>query len=634
MEQAACASTCDASELRLADRVRSAALEHRFPDLGIRAADFVAAYYQLLGDRHRAWNVAASSLQEFWNGDYEPKRGYNLLDTFANLAAERAMWFLQREILEEALPLANDDPNIVIKAMAIERLGEAQLRSGDASSAAQTFRLAEEVFAQVPAGSRRDAIGAEIEVDLAEADLKSNRAREAFTRLGQVRAAIAKIPDDDLQLEFFRSSGISAMRTGLDAQARSDLESAIRLAVNGLALVKTEADRRQWANQNEAEYRALVELDLKDNPQRALIDWEGFKGATLRFEETAVTDRSRPTNFDEQTGSVALPNLGPDPILLSYFISTDTSVAWVWSEHGVRATRMHLAEPQLQLLVSQFVEHCSDPTSNPEVIRQEGSSLYDQLIRPIESQLSGHRLLIVEPDGILRNLPFEALLDGEKRYLGDRFDVTVSPGIAYLSRSAPWRGISQGSKALIVGNPEAPGWVPLPEAEQEASAVAAMFEDPLVFIHKSHSSDDLAASIAAVQVFHFSGHATATAVSSGLEVGDSDPTALFNIRVHGPVQTRLAVLSACSTALGTAGKFDDEDSLVRRLMAARVPEVVASRWAVDSAATAALMKTFYSDLIEGRAVSSSLGDARRELRSKARFAHPFYWAAFSAFGKS
>jgi CHAT domain-containing protein len=121
-------------------------------------------------------------------------------------------------------------------------------------------------------------------------------------------------------------------------------------------------------------------------------------------------------------------------------------VAWVWNEHGVQRIRLSLAEPALSLPVRRFVEHCSDPSSSPDIVRQESSALYVELIRPIEESLAGHRQLVIEPDGILRNLPFEALLDEHKIYLGDRFEVTISPGIEYLTRSANWHALHQAHR--------------------------------------------------------------------------------------------------------------------------------------------------------------------------------------------
>jgi CHAT domain-containing protein len=74
--------------------------------------------------------------------------------------------------------------------------------------------------------------------------------------------------------------------------------------------------------------------------------------------------------------------------------------------------------------------------------------------------------------------------------------------------------------------------------------------------------------------------------------------------------------------------------MVRRLMGARVPEVVASRWQIDSTATSRLMNEFYRNLIAGDTVSDALTTASRNLRTEPGFAHPYYWAGFSAFGRN
>jgi CHAT domain-containing protein len=55
---------------------------------------------------------------------------------------------------------------------------------------------------------------------------------------------------------------------------------------------------------------------------------------------------------------------------------------------------------------------------------------------------------------------------------------------------------------------------------------------------------------------------------------------------------------------------------------------------VNSRATAALMQEFYAQLFAGKGVSLALRDASRNLRSREGFAHPFYWAGFTVFGKN
>jgi CHAT domain-containing protein len=61
---------------------------------------------------------------------------------------------------------------------------------------------------------------------------------------------------------------------------------------------------------------------------------------------------------------------------------------------------------------------------------------------------------------------------------------------------------------------------------------------------------------------------------------------------------------------------------------------VASQWTVDSNSTEQLMKRFYANLVDHRSVSESLRRAQNELRVDPELQHPYYWAAFSVFGRA
>jgi CHAT domain-containing protein len=50
--------------------------------------------------------------------------------------------------------------------------------------------------------------------------------------------------------------------------------------------------------------------------------------------------------------------------------------------------------------------------------------------------------------------------------------------------------------------------------------------------------------------------------------------------------------------------------------------------------TVQLMKSFYGKLMAGESVSQSLREAQVAVRSMPGGEHPYYWAAFSAFGQS
>ena len=164
--------------------------------------------------------------------------------------------------------------------------------------------------------------------------------------------------------------------------------------------------------------------------------------------------------------------------------------------------------------------------------------------------------------------------------------------------------------------------------------ISRQFRYSKLLLDDQASSGKIAEGLRNVDVFHFSGHAIASPGGVGLILGDAVVMDVAKIQVSDFAKLKLAVLSACDSAKGSANVFDDRDSLARSLIGVGVPDVVASRWMVDSRATAAVMKEFYAQLLSGKSVSEALGVASRSLRKNPELSHPFYWAGFSAFGKS
>jgi CHAT domain-containing protein len=63
-----------------------------------------------------------------------------------------------------------------------------------------------------------------------------------------------------------------------------------------------------------------------------------------------------------------------------------------------------------------------------------------------------------------------------------------------------------------------------------------------------------------------------------------------------------------------------------------VPDVVATRWQIDSGSAVPLMEAFYGGLARGLTVPQALTAARQTLIRDPRYAHPYYWAAYYASG--
>jgi CHAT domain-containing protein len=126
------------------------------------------------------------------------------------------------------------------------------------------------------------------------------------------------------------------------------------------------------------------------------------------------------------------------------------------------------------------------------------------------------------------------------------------------------------------------------------------------------------------ELFHFSGHGWATADLGGIHLADGVLTPLTPLQLR---KTKLAVLSACFTAAGTNTGLANPDSLVQSLLDAGAGMVLASRWAIDSAATRRWMAVFYAELAQRATPAAALRKANEAMRNE----HPYYWAAFQLY---
>ena len=64
-----------------------------------------------------------------------------------------------------------------------------------------------------------------------------------------------------------------------------------------------------------------------------------------------------------------------------------------------------------------------------------------------------------------------------------------------------------------------------------------------------------------------------------------------------------------------------------------VPEVVATRWQIDSEATVPFMNSVYQNLKQGRSVAWALTAARKIQSSNSLYGNPYYWGAYYVTGR-
>ncbi len=275
----------------------------------------------------------------------------------------------------------------------------------------------------------------------------------------------------------------------------------------------------------------------------------------------------------------------------------------------------------------------------------EGPSraLYARLIGPLEGALSraGVKTVRFVPDGPLVNMPFQVLMDGQGALLIERFG-----GLAMLPSSSFYLGVMArrrpqvAPRMLAIGDP-ASGWVPMPRlsaAAQEAAVLGDVYPGSTIWRGGAATEARFYAAVGQHNVLHMATHglllrsmpeATSLLLADGqghdglLTVAEI--VALLDLSGYYAV-----VLSACQTSVAADARRD-LTSLTGAFLMAGAPSVIGSLWHVDDASTAALMLTFYAQMVD-LGPGEALRQAQLALRAEAGTRHPFFWSPFVLWG--
>ncbi|MDR3738673.1 MAG: CHAT domain-containing protein [Terracidiphilus sp.] len=622
LESAICSPIAGAQALRQAQSSIQLAASHHFPVLLLRASAAESGVYTRNGYDHRAWALATAALSSWWKGATPLIRGYNAIMVMDEIESPRQHWFLANALLNEALLLVDGDPRTTMLAGFNARLAQVEIHTGDLAGAEQSIDRIHHLLDRAAPGPQRDNLSAEAEPSLAQIDLARNQPHRAVERLEHTRSNFLNITNRYLLVDFYRTSATAYLRTGQPVRAEADLRTGIALGQSSLSQIDDEVERLSSMRHYEPLYRDIVELELRRDPARAFALWQDSRAGAVR------------ASLNLPAGSASRTLLPPGTALISYFQMPSGVFIWVQSGLQLHGRLYPISDSQLNLLVANLIERCSDPSTPDDSWRALSVQLYSDLIAPVEPWLKGANHLILAPDGSLKKLPFNLLINDKGTMLTERYALSFTPSVDLLRTTRPWTGVSPASHALIVSGALVPGWAPLPSVATETRTVAASFQHPDLIAGAAPPPEDFARRLSAAQVFHFSGHASNSPDSVELiDAGRTEDDPLNLVATHLN-RSQLVVLSACSTAQGSTGLFDDAESPVQQLLAAHVPAIVASRWNVDSEATALLMKSFYSNLLAGASPSEALRRASRTVRSQPLFARPYYWASFAVYGQS
>jgi CHAT domain-containing protein/tetratricopeptide (TPR) repeat protein len=447
-----------------------------------------------------------------------------------------------------------------------------------------------------------------------------------------------------LLLEFFKRSQVQVAGELLEPEMLSldSLQSRCAELDFLLSQPKLPLDSQQYYRTELLEKRQHLRV-LEDSLQKRSLLYR-----TVQTTETAISlDAFRQAVGDPSLGTIA-------------FALTD-SIVFVMSSRNqdvkFRSTALPIA---FKDSVATWLSLCRQVATEPRDFQRFttlGHDLYNLLLRPELEQFGEevHRLLIV-PDGILGNLPFEALLKdavpasqhnyGKLPYLIRNYQIHYGASASLWAgqrarqfSDVPMEclGIAWGDESPSQPSGSAQTLPALKGSIEEVEAIQAAIQGRYL-VGEAASEAAFKQFASQFGLLHLALHARAEADPQILFPygGNSSEDGILYFhelfRLH--LKSRLAVLSACETAAGKLHNGEGIQSMSSGFAAAGIPSLLVSLWDVDDRSGSAIMKQFYAGIARGLTLDEALREAKLAYLDEATGyeASPFYWSAFVPLG--
>ena len=357
--------------------------------------------------------------------------------------------------------------------------------------------------------------------------------------------------------------------------------------------------------------------------------------------------------------------LRPDELVLEYALDEPNSILLAIDKRSIESYEL----PSRSEL-NRRIQHYLATIDTTEKHGGDGLLLSNVLLGPVWKRPQS-RLIVVGHDR-LQEVPFDALVMPDGRYLAETHVVTYSPSATILSElrsigephfsrgllgvgavryggtgmfpdalSSLTRGAEIGLRGGLFDPEAAPSFGPLPGSRRELMDAAAGIPGSTLLLDRGATEERIKSEpLDSYAVLHFAVHVVVdnerpdrTALVLARDPGSAEDGLLQAREIaHLRLRAKLVVLSGCNTGSPIFQSSFDNASLVRSFLFAGARSVLATLWPIDDAFAAYLMGQFYAYLTQGMDGGTALEMAKRDAIHKYRNAGPALWAGFRLVG--
>ncbi len=319
----------------------------------------------------------------------------------------------------------------------------------------------------------------------------------------------------------------------------------------------------------------------------------------------------------------------PGEIVLMSVVLEDRVVLFALTRGGLRMAEQATTRDQLQRTVRWL-----SPSLSSQDLAQHAKAaariLSGVLVAPFEDVIRSADVLYIVADPLLQSIPYSFLpwSRASDQLLVDRLPIVMCPSAsACLGESGESNRPDASRTGTVAILRERDGEY-LPRLDWEVSEISKLYRHANVF---DATPTRLKAELVEADILHYAGHAFVDPGFSRrsallLRPDDGGPATRVPVSdlVTAPIQTRLIVLSACSTLRGRNFRGEGLVAASTTFLAGGALNVLGTLWDVRDDAASALMVAFHEHLSRGIAPPRALWLAQNRLKHEGR--PPLDWA--------
>ena len=630
---------------------------------------FQGRYADSLDRYQQALRQVESQSAEKWSASRRQLTLANLAILYQTMGQFEVALGFYSEIQHSPQALPADE-----EAQLLTNIGVLRRRLGDPQKALQTYRAAQQLYRR--AAHRDGEIAVLNNIGILQAmDLSDFPA--ANSTFGEALKLAEKSGDRPLAVHARLYRAETLYRAGRLEQSAGDFQAAADdaaflgeleenwKALYGLARIANKRGEKAKADQLLGRSLELIEklrVSLAGSSLRAGFLADKRDVYDLLIEHTNDPDkafnlmeRSRARILQDQLLRASMKSLKDvsqtlpvDTAILEYWLgSSSVAVLWI-SRTGSGLRRWGLSADDLEgirLLISALSD------TQRKDWRESARTMAQKLLYALPPlQQPAIRHLVIVPDDILAEVPFEALPLDESNLLIERYSVSYLPAASLFAVAAgrrgvrwPWQKTFEAFADPAPGNGNGVeiaalrGWSRLPGAVQEVNSIAKSVGGK----RELHIGPDARKAIledkAPSPLMHFATHAFADMqdpnrsyilFAPALSSQRYDYLFLKEVTALQFANVDLVTLSACETDAGKLVRGEGVTSFSHAFLATGARSVVTSLWDVSDKVTAGIMVDFYARLARGESKQDALRAAKLDLMRQSGATHPAYWAAF------